>query len=135
MNASKKSYKIKKVFLILDDVWNEDPLKWETLQSSLLGVNQNVGNCIIVTTRSDKVAEVMETHPRRYSENLSDDECWSIVKNKLSPNENVPLTAELEAIGREIAKKCGGVPLLAKVLGGTMYCKMDKSAWLAIQNS
>ena len=58
-----------------------------------------------------------------------------IVKKKLSPNENVPLTAELEAIGREIAKKWGGVRLLARVLGGTMYCKMEKSAWLAIQNS
>ncbi|XP_075661653.1 putative disease resistance protein RGA3 [Castanea sativa] len=123
-----------KYILVLDDVWNEDFVKWDTLRSSLIGMNLNVGNSIIVTTRSDKVAEIMETFPRRYLETLSKDDCWSIIKKKVSLNEN-PLTPNLEAIGKEIAKKCGGVPLLAKVLGGIMYCKKEESEWLAIQNS
>ncbi|KAK4566191.1 hypothetical protein RGQ29_002423 [Quercus rubra] len=113
----------------------EYPLKWETLRSCLLGMNLNVGNSIIVTTRSDKVAEIMETQTRHHLEKLSEDDCWFIIKKKLSLNENILLTPDLEAIGREIAKKCGGVPLLARVLGGTMSCKKEKSEWLAIKNS
>ena len=77
----------------------------------------------------------METLPGRFLENLSEDECWSIIKKRLSLNENILLITELEAIGREIAKKCCGVPLLVRVFGGTKYCKKDKSEWLAIQNS
>ncbi|KAK9997570.1 hypothetical protein SO802_022256 [Lithocarpus litseifolius] len=92
----------------------------------------NTGNSIIVTTRSDKVAEIMETHPRHHLEKLPDAECWSIIKKKVS---SIPLTPDLEAIGYDIAKKCGGVPLAAKVLGGTMARKKDKNEWLAIQNN
>ena len=79
-------------------------------------MNQNVGNSVIVTTCGDKVTKIMETLFGRYLKNLSKDECWLIIKKKLSLNENILLTAELEAIGREIAKKCGGVPLLVRVL-------------------
>ncbi|XP_050243142.1 putative disease resistance protein RGA4 isoform X3 [Quercus robur] len=122
----------KKYLLILDDVWNEDPTKWDTLRRCLLGINSNMGNIIIVTTRKDNVAKIMETLPRYDLEKLSDDECWSIIMKKVSCNE---ITLDLEVIGREIAKKCGGVPLIARVLGGTMSCKKEKSEWLAIQNS
>ena len=46
-----------------------------------------------------------------------------------------PLTLDLEVIGREIAKRCGGVPWAARVLGGTMCLKFDKNKWLKIQNN
>ncbi|KAL4631992.1 hypothetical protein ACB092_04G019800 [Castanea dentata] len=120
----------KKYLLVLDDVWNEDLLKWDSLRDCLLGIMSNTGNSIIVTTRSDKVAEIMETHPRHHLEKLPKVDCWSIIKKKAS---SIPLTPDLEAIGRDIAKKCGGVPLAAEVLGGTMSRKKEKSEWLAIQ--
>ncbi|XP_030940127.1 putative disease resistance protein RGA1 [Quercus lobata] len=122
----------KKYLLILDDVWNEDPLKWDTLRVCLLGIMSNTGNNIIVTTRSDKVAKIMETHPRHHLEKLPKEECWSIIKKRVS---SIPLTRDLEAIGRDIAKKCGGVPLAAKVLGGMMCHKKEKNEWLALLNN
>nr|POE86894.1 putative disease resistance protein rga3 [Quercus suber] len=122
----------KKYLLILDDVWNEDILKWDTLRNCLLGIMSNTGNSIIVTTRSDKVAEIMETYPRHHLEKLSKEECWFIIKKRVS---SIPLTQDLEAIGRDIAKKCGGVPLAAKVLGGMMCRKKEKSEWLALLNN
>ncbi|KAK8511427.1 hypothetical protein V6N12_038031 [Hibiscus sabdariffa] len=33
---------------------------------------------------------------------------------------NSPISPELEAIGKDIAHRCGGVPLVAAVIGGTM---------------
>ena len=41
----------------------------------------------------------------------------------------------MEVIGREIAKRCGGVPWAARVLGGTMSFECDKNKWLEIQNN
>ncbi|KAK9138375.1 hypothetical protein Sjap_008969 [Stephania japonica] len=43
-------------------------------------------------------------------------------------------TSDLVEIGREVVKKCGGVPLALKVLGGLMHEKKSKREWLAICN-
>jgi hypothetical protein len=44
------------------------------------------------------------------------------------------IASDLESIGKEIAKKCGGIPLLAKVLGGTLHGKQAQE-WKSILNS
>ena len=67
---------------ILDDVWNEDSEKWDNLRSSLLGINQNYGNNIIVTTCSDNVAQIMETSPKHKLKKLSEDECWLYLRKR-----------------------------------------------------
>ncbi|KAM4105781.1 hypothetical protein ACB094_04G018600 [Castanea mollissima] len=131
----KKELEEGRYLLVLDDVWNEESLKWDTLISCLLGITSNIGNNVIVTTRKDNVANITGTLPQCHLEKLSNNECWSIIKKKVSPNERVLLTLDLEAIGRDIAKKCGGVPLAAKVLGGIMCCKKEKSEWLAIRDN
>ena len=58
-----------------------------------------------------------------------------IFKEKAFANERIPVTPDLEDIGRKIAKRCGGNPLATRVLGGMMCFKEDKSEWLLIQNS
>ncbi|XP_017974561.1 PREDICTED: putative disease resistance protein RGA3 [Theobroma cacao] len=121
--------------LILDDVWNEDTEKWEDLRSCLLGITKNIECRVIVTTRKENVALGMGTlpeymhHPRK----LVDEECWSIIKGRAFENSSIP--PELEVIGKDIAKKCRGVPLVARVIGGTMSNKRDKDQWLSIRNS
>ncbi|KAK9990019.1 hypothetical protein SO802_025004 [Lithocarpus litseifolius] len=125
----------KRYLLILDDVWNENREKWDTLRSCLLVINSSAGNNIIVTTRSDTVAKIMKTIHQHHLEKLSEDECWSIIKKRVSTNERIPLSQDLEDIGREIAKRCQGIPLVARVLGGTMSNNIEESEWLAIQNS
>uniref|UniRef100_A0A7N2MU19 Disease resistance protein RGA3 n=2 Tax=Quercus lobata TaxID=97700 RepID=A0A7N2MU19_QUELO len=135
LECLKKELQGKRYLLILDDVWNEESVKWDSLRSCLLGITPNAGNSIILTTRSDKVAKITMTLPQNNLKKLSEDECWSIIKKKVALNERVPQTHDLEAIGRDIAKKCGGVPLAAKVIGGTMSHKREKSEWLAIQNN
>ncbi|KAM4113538.1 hypothetical protein ACJW30_04G002800 [Castanea mollissima] len=132
LECLKIQLKGKRYLLILDDVWNEDPVIWDTLMSCLVAINSNLGNCIIVTTRSDNVARIIETLPRHHLNKLQEEECWSIIKKRVS---TIPLNPDLEAIGRKIAKKCGGVPLVATILGGTMSRTKEKSKWLAIENN
>ncbi|XVF29654.1 hypothetical protein REPUB_Repub15cG0140700 [Reevesia pubescens] len=122
--------------LVLDDVWNEDGEKWEDLRDCLLGITRNMESRIVVTTRKENVALAMGTLPEymHYPHKLADEECWSIIKGRAFGNYS-SIPSELEVIGKEIAKKCGGVPLVARVIGGTLSNKNDKEEWLSIKDS
>jgi hypothetical protein len=136
MENLKKKLEKKTFFLVLDDVWNEDRDKWDDLKEQLLKINSKNGNAVVVTTRSKQVADMMETSPGSQHEpgKLSDDQCWSIVKQKVSRGGGAIIASDLESIGKQIAKKCGGIPLLAKVLGGTLHGKQAQE-WQSILNS
>ncbi|KAL6138821.1 hypothetical protein ACLB2K_064100 [Fragaria x ananassa] len=133
-NILKEELKGKRYLLILDDVWNEDAQKWNDLMSCLLRITDAQGSSIIVTTRSDKVAKMVETLPRCDLRKLSDDECWLILKDKAIPVGSMPILEDQARIGKEIAKKCGGVPLAAKVLGNIMRSKTSNE-WNSIVDS
>ncbi|XP_062005694.1 putative disease resistance protein RGA3 [Rosa rugosa] len=105
----------KRYLLVLDDVWNEDLQKWDDLRTSLLSIRGTEGSSIIVTTRKVKVAKIMETLPRYDLTKLSDDDCWLLLKNKAVSTRST-LPQDEERIGKAIANKCGGVPLVAKNL-------------------
>ncbi|KAL4631901.1 hypothetical protein ACB092_04G012100 [Castanea dentata] len=135
LQKCEKKLRVIKYLLILDDVQDGDLEKWDTLKGYLSKFSSSIGNNIVVTTRSENVAEIMKTHPRHQLEKLSKDDCWSIFKKRTSTNGRIPFPLDLEAIGREIAKRCGRVPLVARVLGGIMCLEFDKNKWLEIQNN
>ncbi|XP_058006845.1 putative disease resistance protein RGA3 [Hevea brasiliensis] len=113
----------------MQDQPGREPGRWDDLKIRLEKISGNNGNAIIVTTR--KVETSISC--RHTLDLLSDDECWSIMKEKALGNRtSIPPDSHLEAIGKEIAKKCRGVPLAAKVLGGTTGFNMNKNAWLLI---
>ncbi|CAN6693187.1 unnamed protein product [Malus baccata var. baccata] len=125
--------KDKKYLLVLDDVWNEDSKRWESFMECLLKLSSAKGSKIIVTTRNDKVALTSERLlPRHVLGKLSGDQCWSIMKNKAFTNNSNP---EFDIIGREIAENCGGVPLVAKVLGGILHTKKGIEEWSSFKNN
>ncbi|GKV53066.1 hypothetical protein SLEP1_g59614, partial [Rubroshorea leprosula] len=125
----------RKFLLVLDDVWNEDRGKWDSFNSRLLKILKTSGNSILVTTRSDKVASIMEALPMQKHDmvKLSDHECWLIIEDRVlrsSTETSIPL--DLEGIGQEIAKKCGGLPLVASVIGGALSREMKTDKWQEI---
>ncbi|XVF37523.1 hypothetical protein REPUB_Repub20aG0016000 [Reevesia pubescens] len=125
----------KTYLLVLDDVWDDDFNNWEDLRVSLLGINENKQSSILVTTRCENVAVVRETpiEHRHHLKTLIDDECWSIIKERAFGNSSI--SPDLEVIGRDIARKCAGVPLVAIVIGGTMCHKRDIDEWVSIRDS
>ncbi|KAI9070593.1 hypothetical protein K1719_047443 [Acacia pycnantha] len=65
---------------------------------------------------------------------LSEDDCWELFKQRaFGPDKKE--RAELVAIGREIVKKCKGVPLAVKTLGSLLHFKSDEKDWLYIKES
>ncbi|KAJ6291887.1 hypothetical protein OIU76_023894 [Salix suchowensis] len=124
----------KRFLLVLDDVWSEDVDKWDGLKKCLLEVGGSNGSAVLVTTRSGQAASIiLETFPGRRHDlkPLSDAECWSIFREKVSGE---PLPRDWEVIGKEIASKCGGVPLVAHFLG-EMCSGKERRQWLSVKNS
>ncbi|CAA2995486.1 disease resistance RGA3 [Olea europaea subsp. europaea] len=119
----------KRYLLVLDDIWNEDRLAWDDFESTMAGVNPNKGNVIMVTTRQQSVASIVKTYRYPYSlKLLTDDECWSIIKARAFGEEEMP--DQFEIVGKELACKCGGLPLAAKTIGGTLQGK-EVDEWVS----
>ncbi|XP_058078546.1 putative disease resistance protein RGA3 [Magnolia sinica] len=121
----------KKFLLVLDDVWEENPEKWNALKKSLRGAR---GSKIIVTTRNENVASIMGTLPSHHLPILSDDDCWSLFRQRAFGHGRQE-HPNLVMLGKEIMKKCRGVPLAAKALGSLMYLKTEESQWLIVKES
>ncbi|KAK2975499.1 hypothetical protein RJ640_005238 [Escallonia rubra] len=124
----------KKYLLILDDVWNDVPETWECMRDALLEIGGSKGSRILVTTRSDAVATTMAslTYPL---ERLTDEDGWTIFKQRAFADGGATETDELVDIGKKIVKRCGGLPLATKALGSVMQSKKSIDQWLSIQNN
>ncbi|XP_058079936.1 putative disease resistance protein RGA3 [Magnolia sinica] len=122
----------KKFLLVLDDVWEENPVNWDRLKQFLRG--GAAGSKIIITTRSEKVALIMGTLPPQHLARLSDDDCWSLFKQRAFGHGRQE-HPNLIMLGKEIVKKCGGVPLAAKALGSLMHSKTEEREWLFVKES
>ncbi|AES69847.1 putative P-loop containing nucleoside triphosphate hydrolase, leucine-rich repeat domain, L [Medicago truncatula] len=125
----------KRFLLVLDDLWNDSYNDWDELVTPL--INGKTGSMVIITTRQQKVAEVAHTFPIHKVDPLSDDDCWSLLSKHAfgSEDRRGRKYPNLEEIGRKIAKKCGGLPIAAKTLGGILRSKVDAKEWTAILNS
>ncbi|XVE80892.1 hypothetical protein DITRI_Ditri15bG0017500 [Diplodiscus trichospermus] len=129
-----KELERKTYLLALDDVWDEDIRTWEDLRDSLLGINENKRGSILVTTRNENVAMVRDTPQENmyHLMSLSDNECWAIIKKRAF--QSFSISSRLEDIGKDIAHKCKGVPLVANVIGGTMSNKWDIVEWVSLRD-
>ncbi|GLT71207.1 hypothetical protein SLA2020_432410 [Shorea laevis] len=102
-----KRLKNKTFLLVLDDVWNEKSDKWDTFISRLSKIVKTTGNSIIVTTRSCGVVSAIETLPvlpklpvhKHEMKGLSDDECWSIIEEKVHGFARRPIDDNLKLLG------------------------------------
>ncbi|TYJ36614.1 hypothetical protein E1A91_A05G318800v1 [Gossypium mustelinum] len=112
----------KKYLIILDDVWNKNYFHWKELANPFTSGAKN--SKIIVTTRDENIAAIMRNVPTYRLDVLSDDDCWNPTKHP-----------DLMAIGEAIVKRCGGLPLAAKALGGLLRCKPDADEWKKILHS
>ncbi|XP_043698573.1 putative disease resistance protein RGA3 [Telopea speciosissima] len=123
----------KRFLLVLDDVWNEKSSDWDVLRVPFrVGAK---GSKIVVTTRSEMVSSIMGTVPAHHLEGLSDEHCWSLFAQRAFAGGLSGVHPNLVRIGKEIIKKCQGLPLAAKTIGGLLHSKQDPNEWEVILNS
>ncbi|RWR75836.1 putative disease resistance protein RGA4 [Cinnamomum micranthum f. kanehirae] len=121
----------KKFLLVLDDVWNEDPQKWDRLRDLLLCGGR--GSRIVVTTRILKVAFIMSRVQPYILKPLSEDGCWSLFCQKAFLE--AAAHPNLAPIGREIVKKCRGIPLAVVALGGLLRSERSQHKWEFVRDN
>ncbi|XP_047969824.1 putative disease resistance protein RGA3 [Salvia hispanica] len=129
-----EALRAKTYLLVLDDVWNEDVLKWKDFMNSMEGVTSANGNCIIITTRKEKVSSIVEPFHVHPLKGLSDNDCWSIIRENVSSGDR-EVPSRFENIGREIAKRCQGLPLAANVVGGVLRRCKSEEEWRSIKEN
>ncbi|GKV51244.1 hypothetical protein SLEP1_g57911 [Rubroshorea leprosula] len=66
---------------------------------------------------------------------LKDEECLSVFAQHALGTDNFDAYPNLKEIGKKIVKRCKGLPLAAKTLGGLLCGKLNCPAWEHILNS
>nr|XP_009773429.1 PREDICTED: LOW QUALITY PROTEIN: putative disease resistance RPP13-like protein 1 [Nicotiana sylvestris] len=128
----KESLKGKKFLIVLDDVWNDKYIEWDDLRNPFAQGER--GSKIIVTTRKGSVAEMMGSRPI-IMEILSSEFSWPLFKIHAFENRDPKEHPELEEVGKQIAKKCKGLPLALKTLAGLVRSKSEIEEWRRILKS
>ncbi|XP_022743794.1 putative disease resistance protein RGA3 [Durio zibethinus] len=129
----RENIKDKKFFLVLDDVWADHGQDWEQLKAAFQ--SDKSGSRILVTSRKDSVANHLESSHVFYLDLLSEEICWLIHYQKAFTGRNQIGRQNLEDIERAIAKKCKGLPLTVKTLGGLLQDKLRRDEWENVLNS
>ncbi|KAB2594931.1 disease resistance RPP13-like protein 1 [Pyrus ussuriensis x Pyrus communis] len=123
----------KKFLFVLDDLWNDNYSDWDLVQAPFTYGAR--GSKVIVTTRNKSVASIVHTGPIHSLEQLSHEDCWLLLAKHAFRNENPSAHPDLEGIGKQIARKCNGLPLAAKALGGLLSCNVGYKEWSHILNN
>ncbi|KAK7318635.1 hypothetical protein RJT34_03338 [Clitoria ternatea] len=122
----------KTFLLVVDDVWCENQETWEKLKYVLACGSK--GSSIVVTSRLTRVASIMGTLPAHHLSSLSEDESWLLFKkHAFGPDREE--TANLVRLGKDIVRKCGGLPLAVKTIGSLMRFKFEEKEWLFVKDS
>ncbi|XP_016514913.2 late blight resistance protein R1-A [Nicotiana tabacum] len=116
----RKTLLSKRYLILVDDVWENSA--WDDLVGSFPDANN--GSRIILTTRHHEVANYARFQSDPFHLRMfNDDESLKLLKYKVFAEESC--SAPLEDVGRQIAKKCGGLPLSVVLVAGIL-ARMEK---------
>ncbi|XP_034704997.1 putative disease resistance protein At1g50180 isoform X2 [Vitis riparia] len=132
----KRVYRIqeeKKCLVILDDVWTTEA--WDTLRPAF--PLQKVGSKILLTTRNKAVASHADPQGFLYQPKcLTEEESWELLQRRaFLRNDNDPTINNMEEVGKEMARYCGGLPLAVVVLGGLLATNHTLYDWERIHRN
>ncbi|XP_066359452.1 putative disease resistance protein RGA3 isoform X1 [Miscanthus floridulus] len=122
----------KRFLAVLDDVWTEDRVDWERFMVHLK--SGAPGSSILLTTRSRKVAEAVDSSYAYDLPFLSKEDSWKVFQQCFGIAMKA-LDTEFLQVGIEIVNKCGGVPLAIKVIAGILHGMKGIEEWQSISNS
>ncbi|XP_038974098.1 disease resistance protein RGA2-like [Phoenix dactylifera] len=128
----KEKLKGKTVLLVLDDVWNEQQSRWESLRNPFLGAKTVT---IIMTCRNDSVAEIMQTVRPYHPDCLSPEQSWSLFRHYAFGGQDPVQQPSLVDMGKQIVKKCSGLPLAVKSIGSLLRYTADEDSWMDVIQS
>uniref|UniRef100_A0A804IHI6 Uncharacterized protein n=1 Tax=Musa acuminata subsp. malaccensis TaxID=214687 RepID=A0A804IHI6_MUSAM len=123
-----------KFLLVLDDVW--DAQIWDDLLRNPLQGGA-AGSRVLVTTRNAGIARQMKAAHVHEMKLLPPEDGWSLLCRKATMNAEEERDAQdLKDTGMKIVKKCGGLPLAIKTIGGVLCTRgLNRNAWEEVLRS
>ncbi|KAA8529818.1 hypothetical protein F0562_034325 [Nyssa sinensis] len=116
----KKGLMGRRYLIVMDDIWSVDA--WDCLKRSF--PDDNNGRRIMFTSRLKDVASHAQSDSNPHCLLfLTEDESWCLFQQKVFGKETCPQV--LMGIGKQITKKCLGLPLAIVVTAG-LLAKIDK---------
>ncbi|KAH0735818.1 hypothetical protein KY285_011525 [Solanum tuberosum] len=110
-----KLLKGKRYLVVIDDIWTIGA--WDDIRQCFPDCNNR--SRILLTTRNVEVAGYASSGKPPYHMRLMDfDESWSLLYEKVFVKDSFP--SEFEQLGKQIALKCGGLPLAIIVIAGLL---------------
>ncbi|XP_078158079.1 putative disease resistance protein RGA4 [Carex rostrata] len=122
----------KRVLLVLDDVWNEKKSFWDSFQTPFMSAKFAK---ILVTTRNDSVARIMQTEPTFKIGCLSTEQCWQLFEHYAFGGVDQNKRPKLVGIGKQIMEKCGMLPLAVKSIASLLRHEVEEESWREILES
>ncbi|XP_027063019.1 putative late blight resistance protein homolog R1A-3 [Coffea arabica] len=120
----KKGLLRNRYLIVFDDVWDME--LWNRLEASF--PNDGNGSRVIMTSRLRDVVPQDNLHQEpHYLRQLTHDESWDLLKEKLCPGKDL-LPSELSELRMQIVEMCQGLPLTIVILAGIL-ANMDPSGW------
>ncbi|MQM16747.1 hypothetical protein Taro_049703 [Colocasia esculenta] len=118
----------KALLLVLDDVWEAEPSKWEELFKPLHHCRK--GSVVLVTSPNRAVGDKMQGWMNPLPlEPLSHNSMWSVLQIHTFLGTSDAERGHLEAIGRCIVGKLKGLPLAALAIAPLLRNQLDVEHW------
>ncbi|XP_004300938.1 PREDICTED: putative disease resistance protein RGA4 [Fragaria vesca subsp. vesca] len=123
-----------KFLIVLDGVWKPKEEKWNQVIKPLrVGAK---GSKILVTTRIEKTAYMMRAGNNIiHLKMLSEQNCEELFFHFAGMDRRETKEPKMLEVGKEIVRKCRGLPLAAKTLGSLMHSKQTLKEWEDVKNS
>ncbi|KAL8481741.1 hypothetical protein ACS0TY_028041 [Phlomoides rotata] len=117
----------RRYLIVMDDIWSVEV--WYKVKSFFPINNNDHTSRIMITTRLSNLAIELSGCHVFQMQFLDDDKCWDLLCEIVFDTLDCPI--ELENIGKEIARKCRGLPLSIAVIGGLLKkSNMTPAYWI-----
>ncbi|XP_042430877.1 probable disease resistance protein At4g27220 [Zingiber officinale] len=113
---------VKKVLIMLDDVW----ARLELVKEVGIPYREHKGCKVILTSRKAETCNVMEADVSVEVATLSKEDSWQLFRMRAG---QVAESDGIEPIARKVAQECCGLPLAIVVVGRALRSYEDASAW------
>ncbi|XVF78599.1 hypothetical protein PTKIN_Ptkin14bG0147400 [Pterospermum kingtungense] len=124
-----------KCLVILDDLWSTQD--WDSIKPAF--PERETRSKILVTSRNKEVASHADRRGYLHElECLKDTESWELFQKIAFPDKDSPdyrANGRMEELGKNMVKRCAGLPLAIIVLGGILATKNSLNEWQIVYDN
>ncbi|GMN35297.1 hypothetical protein TIFTF001_048441 [Ficus carica] len=131
----KNELREKRYLVVLDDIWRIEA--WDSIKNAFPKGKR--GSKVLFTTRNKEVASIADPCSSPIEPPLlTSEESWELLRQKAflrSTSNEYDIQPEFEVLGREMLRKCEGLPLAIIILGGLLRTRDSTDGWKEVKKN